>query len=302
MNKHVPVMINEVIQELNIISSGIYVDATLGGGGYSQEMAKGIAEGRLISFEIDDSAYNTYLERNGIRNIGSVITNVSDTHIVVNKNFAELISALSTLKIESIDGLVADLGWSSNQLDSLEGLSFSNEDADLDMRMNSESGVKASDLLNALGKKELLKIFKEYGDFLHFEAIKLVNAVFIYRKRKAFSKVSDLNTVVEDTLYKLSNRAKKNLNQTKARIFQALRIAVNSEYDNLMSLLIQGSQILNDKGKILIVTFHSGEEKVVKDFLKEFGTNLEYKTVEPSIEEISENKKARSAKLWVISK
>ncbi|MCA9381040.1 16S rRNA (cytosine(1402)-N(4))-methyltransferase RsmH [Candidatus Dojkabacteria bacterium] len=310
--KHIPVLINETIDLLNLKDNSIYVDATLGGGGYSQRILALCKNSKLISFEIDQNAYKNYLNALGNQNPSSDITEISkssNTQYIVNKNFSELEEMLSTLKISKIDGLVADLGWSTDQLSSVEGMSFENESDFLDMRFNKNLGVTAADLLNALGKSELKKIFMKYGDFSDAESSYLVNAILEKRKRHIFDQVQYLNQVIESTFANAKGRSNKNINQTKARIYQSLRIAVNSEYDNLNELLNAGFSLLNKSGRIVIVTFHSGEAKIVEEFINQHKKELDIlsKTnagdyITPTFEEIKNNNKSRSAKLWAIEK
>ncbi|MCA9387209.1 16S rRNA (cytosine(1402)-N(4))-methyltransferase RsmH, partial [Candidatus Dojkabacteria bacterium] len=297
---------------LNLKDKSVYINATLGGGGYSEKILTSIKNSKLISFEIDENAYKNYLYSLGNTNTNAGITEINqetNTQYVANKNFSELEEVLSTLKISNIDGLVADLGWSTDQLNSVEGMSFENENDFLDMRFNNNLGVTAADLLNALGKSELKKIFMTYGDFSDAESSYFVNAILDKRKKHQFDQVSYLNRLIESTFANAKGRSNKNINQTKARIYQSLRISVNNEYDNLKELLNVGFSLLNKSARMIIVTFHSGEAKIIEKFISENNKELDVlsKTNEgdyitPTFEEIKNNNKSRSAKLWAIEK
>ncbi len=304
MNKHTPVLIDESINSLEITSKGIYIDATLGGGGYSQKILELNEECLVISFEIDQNTVTSYLNNIGKSNIEAEegISKLNSNHIVVNKNFSELSEVLSSLKISKVDGIVADLGWSSNQLETIEGLSFERGQDELDMRFNPDLGVKASDLLNALGRKELNSIFIKYGDFNKGEAIKFSQNIIKRRESNKFKTVSDLVEVTENTFRRFNSRAGRNLMQTKARVFQVLRVVVNSEYENLHELLRKGFEHLKETGVLSIVTFHSGEEKTVEEFINLNKSFLSFTQKVPTTEEITKNERARSAKLWIIKK
>jgi 16S rRNA (cytosine1402-N4)-methyltransferase len=300
-NKHIPVLMNEAISSLSIKGNGVYIDSTFGGGGYSREILKKIKNGLLVSFEIDASALIEYLSKIGKSDIKEGdITKLNKNHILVNRNFSEINDIMSSLKISEVDGIVADLGWSTNQIHSLEGLSFEKHEDYLDMRFNKNLGANAADLLNALGKSELIKLFVKYGDFIKPEASKLAKEIINTRRRVKFAKVLDLVKVIERLFMKINTRAGRNITQTKARVFQSLRIAVNLEYENLERLLEDGFNLLKQEGVMSIVTFHSGEEKIIENFTKSKG--IDYEEVYPTAAEISENQKSRSAKLWILNK
>ncbi len=304
MNKHIPVLLKESIESLGLKNNGIYIDVTLGGGGYSLEIIKNNENVRLISFDIDQKAINNFVNELGSSHINtdSSIVNINDKVTLVNDNFSNLKETLGSLKISEVDGIVADLGWSSNQLDQIEGLSFENLDDDLDMRFDISLGVKAYDLINALGKKEIEHILMNIGDFNKVEASKFGNEIIVSRKSKKILKVKDLNEIIERIFSKLNSRSGRNINQTKARIYQVFRVTVNSEYQNLEVLLRDGFDFLKTNGVLCIVTFHSGEEKVIEDFIQSQNKIEKVEEILPSANEIRNNVRARSSKLWVIKK
>ena len=301
MNKHQPVMVDEVVNNLNINPKGIYVDATLGSGGYSQKIKEKNKNLKLISFDIDENAIQEYILRAG-NNVSFKGSKVNRNHTILKNNFSNIVNALRSLKISKVDGIVADLGWSTSQLKTIQGLSFENQNDALDMRLDKSLKVKAFDLLNALGKRELSRIFIKNGNFNSKDSSILAKNIVEQRKLRQITKVFDLNKLIDQSFKNQNTRAGKNLNQTRARIFQCLRIAVNAEYEHLDKFLIGSFSILKDNGVICIVTFHSGEERVVKDFVKGIENKVKIRKIYPSAEEIVKNKKARSAKLWVIVK
>src|SRR5260221_10772721 len=231
---------------------------------------------------------------------------------LINENFKNLMEVLKGLKVEEIDGIIADLGWSSDQLGAIAGLSYENELEALDMRINAGLGVKASDLLNALGRKELQAMFEKYCDLFGAKNRALVEEIVKERKSKLFENVGDLLRVINRAFGFGKNKFLNNQKfSTYSRIFQALRIAVNDEYSNLKEMLINSFEVLNSGGRMAVITFHSGEEKFVTDFIKEKleleGAELNSKTlgdmyIRPSVEELKENLRARSAKLFVFKK
>lgn len=294
--KHITVLLNETIALLQIKEDGIYADLTLGGGGHSLEILKRLKSGKLISFDLDQSAIKNFETRLIEEKIDHSLSTV------VNSNFKDLSDHLDS----KADGIIADLGWSTDQLENLEGLSHSNELADLDMRFDSNLGVKASDLLNAFNRNELSKMFKEYSDIYGKQNDDLVEEILKFRSSKLFQSVGDLKQVIDKVFFR-----EKNKNSFYSKVFQALRIAVNQELSNLQEMLERGYENLNSSGKFLIITFHSGESKVVKSFFDEKVQNGEAKYltkklgevfVTPSVDELRENINSRSAKLFGIEK
>jgi 16S rRNA (cytosine1402-N4)-methyltransferase len=293
MRNHISVLNNEVIDLLDINPNGTYADFTLGAGGHSLRILENLDSngGKLFCFDVDTFA---------IQNFRSLIKD--DKRVVlVNDNFVRFDEYVDCL----LDGMLLDLGWSSNQLETVEGLSFKRENDRLDMRLDSSLGVNAADLLNALGRKELKKMLSDYADIRGKNANILVNAILKYRKKKHFEKVSDLKNVIS------SQFPVGDLVNLYTRVFQALRISVNQELSILKKVLPKMLEHLKTKGKLLIITFHSGEEKVVKTFIQSaIATgNCESITesshglyIRPTVSEIQNNFRSRSAKLFGIQK
>lgn len=290
MTKHIPVFKDSSIEFLNIKPDGVYVDCTFGGGGHSLEILKKLRKGKLIALDSDSKAIEAFDSKE--KNL-----------ILVNANFADLDSVLKSQSIEKVDGILVDLGWSTDQLNRLEGLSFQNTEDLLDMRIDSSAGVTAADLLNVMNKKQLHKVFEIYGDLNFKEAGLLANQIIKSRRDSQILKVKDLNSIVHKI--RLDSNP-KNL----ARIYQSLRIAVNNEYQNLKILLNLSLELLNPDGVFVAITFHSGEHRILKEFIRE---NREEKiaslidkyasfNLEPSVEEVARNYSARSAKLWAFKK
>lgn len=301
---HKTVLKNETIDLLNIKPNGIYVDVTLGGGGHSLEIAKKLdKEGVLVCFDLDEKNIDSFKPE-----IESLDKNI----ILVRDNFANIASILEERGIESVDGILADLGWSSDQLSSIPGLSFQDDFEELDMRLSSDFGVKAKDLLNGLSKKELSKMFEDYADIRGSQNQRLVSSILGFRKNRAFESVGDLKQAIDRSFSSESTRGQnEKRNSDYARVFQSLRIAVNNEINNLKEFLSGSFKVLKSDGILALITFHSGEERVAKSF---FNTLIEKKDAtflstqygenftRPSVEELTENLRARSAKLWVIRK
>ncbi|GAB4285639.1 MAG: 16S rRNA (cytosine(1402)-N(4))-methyltransferase RsmH [Candidatus Dojkabacteria bacterium] len=309
--EHVSVLLKETVEELCLKANSIIVDATLGGGGHSLGVIDYLESGTLVCIDSDIQAiksFKTKISDLGFKEIvnsssvGQAFKRETQTIYLVNSNFQSISETLNALKIGKVNGIIADLGWSSDQMKSVAGLSFSRDETPLDMRLDKKLNVKASDLLNALGKGELEKMLGRYGDFTKVETRILSTAIIQQRKIKPFNVTGDLNNLIEKIQYKLGNRAQRNLNQLKARIYQSLRIAVNVEYENLRQLMIGAEEVLVNGGRLNIITFHSGEEKIVEQSLNDLESLFLEKKILPSVNEIKLNKRSRSAKLWVITK
>jgi 16S rRNA (cytosine1402-N4)-methyltransferase len=313
---HKSVFKNEAIEALDIKPNGVYVDLTLGGGGHSLSILENLNEGLLISFDVDiraiENFMNERLETGDWRldsensSLKSLVSGKNKLYLA-NENFEKVDSVLKDIGVNKIDGVLLDLGWSSDQLESVQGLSFENLEDELDMRFDKNLNIRASDLLNALGKKELKRMFERYADFYGEWNNKLVFEITQFRKNKLFKKVQDLNWVIEKAL---GTKAKLD-KSLKARVFQALRISVNQELVVLENVLPKVFRFLNKEGRVAVITFHSGEEKTLKKVLesKEFKNKVEIVSqssednfLRPSVDELLENFRARSAKLWTIIK
>jgi 16S rRNA (cytosine1402-N4)-methyltransferase len=294
---HVPALLEESIRGLNIRPGGIYVDVTFGGGGHSMEILQRLGKGKLIAFDQDEDAKR----------------NVPDDKrlIFLNQNFRFLQNNLKFNGIEHIDGLIADLGVSFHQFDEPDrGFTF-RQDVSLDMRMNKKGSVTAAALLKNLTEAELAKIFYDYGE--------LINSRRIAREIVAARTVKPLATV-NDMIGAIGKLAPfKQEHKFYARVFQALRIAVNHEMECLREMLEQALSVLKKDGRLVVITYHSLEDRIVKNFMrtgnfegeenKDFYGNLitpfriiNKKGTVPDELEIEDNKRARSARLRIAEK
>lgn len=300
--EHKSVFKNEIIEHLDISPIGIYIDLTLGGGGHAKSILNKLTTGKLIVFDIDKKA---------IDNFQSEIGENEDRVILVNKNFERLEDMIKELGIPSVQGIIADLGWSSDQLSYIPGLSFGHDEK-LDMRFDQNLQITAADLLNALYKNELLHMFAKNADIRGPLAIRLVNEIIKFRSHKLIATTGDLNAIISA----LSPATKHTRNPIKsgyadqlpARVFQALRIAVNNELSTLQSTLPQAWHILDAGGRLLVITFHSGEDRIVKDYFRKLVAKdnavsiLPNDFTQPTVAELKENIRARSAKLRGVMK
>jgi 16S rRNA (cytosine1402-N4)-methyltransferase len=294
---HVPALLDESVRGLNIRPDGIYVDATFGGGGHSMEILKRLKKGKLIAFDQDEDA----------------IQNVPDDKrlIFLNQNFRFLKNNLRFNGISSIDGLIADLGVSFHQFDEPErGFTF-RQDVPLDMRMNKKGSVTAASLLKTLDEAAIAKVMYDFGE--------LVNSRRIAREIVTARTIKPLTTV-NDMINAIGKLAPpRQEHKFYARVFQALRIAVNHEIDYLKEMLEQALDVLKKDGRLVVITYHSLEDRVVKNFMKtgnfegeekkDFYGNLitpfritNKKGTIPEEIEIEDNKRARSARLRIAEK
>ena len=296
--KHISVLLNESIDGLNIKPKGIYVDATLGGAGHSKEIIKRLEGGFLYAFDQDDFAINYATD---------ILKEYNNYHLI-KSNFRYLQSELNKLGVTKIDGILFDLGLSSFQIDDRErGFSYL-DDYNLDMRMDQDKNITAKDILNTYSLDELVKIFRDYGE--EKNAYQIAKRIV---DRRPLHKTSDLVSITDEVNYKVKGHSAK-------RVFQALRIEVNEELDVLKEALDQLIDLLNTGGRIVIITFHSLEDRIVKHFFKE---NSEVKIIKglpievedkpplklinrkpilPSKEEMESNSRSRSAKLRIAEK
>jgi 16S rRNA (cytosine1402-N4)-methyltransferase len=297
MEYHQPVLLEESIDGLRIKPNGIYVDATFGGGGHSLEILKRLENGRLFGFDQDEDA---------IRNIPN-----DDRFIFVKHNFRFLKNFLKYHGFDAIDGLIADLGVSSHHFDSPHrGFSF-RFDSNLDMRMNTNSDFSAKELINTYSEGELIRVFKTYGELRN--ARQLANSIVDYRQNNSITAIRDLLESISDCLPRQSE------NQYLAKVFQSLRIEVNREIEYLKQLLVQTAAVLRSEGRIAIISYHSLEDRLVKNYfrsgnfegtqVKDLYGNLKRrikpvntKVIVPSEDEIRINNRARSARLRIAEK
>jgi len=314
--KHISVLLKEAVAALNVQPGGSYLDATLGGGGHSNEILKQMGStGTLVACDQDPEALRVFqkiIEGMGyvatdIKQVGTVsyktLTKSLQKIFLVHANFSELPRFLSgKLEIGKINGVLADLGLSTDQLLERErGFSYLAE-GKLDMRMNPRIMVTAANLLNGLYEKELEELFRKYGD-VEF-SVKLARAVVRARNVRPFVKVRDLKQIVQK-IVPLAARLGAS-KHPEAKVFQALRIAVNDELNSLKQFLPQALEILAPGGRIAVITFHSGEDRIVKNDFRD-AVNLgkaEYlhKILLPEASELERNQRSHSAKLRAIIK
>ena len=292
---HVPVLLQESVDGLDIKPEGIYVDVTFGGGGHSREILSRLGKkGHLYSFDQDEDAEKNILNDNRFT--------------FVRSNFRYLRNWMRYYGIEQIDGLLADLGVSSHHLDDeTRGFSF-RFDAPLDMRMNKRSGTTAADILNHYEEAQLADIFYLYGELKN--ARKIATAIIKARSEKAIETTGDLMQVTEK--FFLREREKKEA----AKLFQALRIEVNHEMDALKEMLYGAQEVIREGGRLSVITYHSLEDRIVKNIMKAgnaegrvrqdfFGRTeapfrqVSNKVIVPNEEEQQKNPRSRSAKLRV---
>jgi len=294
---HKPVMLKEVIESLEIKENGIYVDLTFGGGGHSKKILKNLGRGgKLFAFDQDSDAEKNKVDDNRL--------------VFINQNFKFLKQNLSYHNCDFVDGILADLGISSYQIDTPERGFSTRFDTKLDMRMNRGLDITAEDILNNYSEEELSDIFFKYSDLKNSK--KIAEIITQSRQKKRISTTKDFNSLLK------SMTIEKFKNKFYAKVYQALRIEVNNEVNILKQLLVQVPQILKKKGKVVIITYHSVEDRLVKRFFKNgtfekeptkdhFGNvNLQlkrdFKFLTPSYQEIKSNNRARSAKLRAATK
>lgn len=293
---HVPVLLKESVDGLNIGKGGVFVDVTFGGGGHSREILSRLDGGHLYSFDQDAEA-----EQNIVG---------SEAFTFVRSNFRFLKNFMRYYGVEQIDGLLADLGVSSHHFDdSNRGFSF-RFDGELDMRMNQRADKTAADVLNSYGEKELADVFYLYGELK--QSRRLAAAVVNARKTKELKTIGDLIEVATPLVGR--DREKKDM----AKVFQALRIEVNGELEALKDMLNAAVELLKPGGRLVVITYHSLEDRIVKnmmkagnvegdvekDFFGKVSTPLRMlnKVTLPSQEEIERNPRSRSAKLRIAEK
>ena len=291
---HTPVLLNETINGLKINPKGIYIDATYGGGGHSKEIMKKLTTGKLIAFDQDIDAKENIIEK--------------DNFILIQANFRYIVHFIKYLKIAKVDGILADLGVSTHHFDMPErGFSF-RFDAKLDMRMNIDSKLSANEVINNYKEWQLLYLFNNYGEIKN--AYKLCKTIIQERKLKTLQTTHEFVEAIQTCV------PKNKPSQYLAKVFQAIRIEVNNEMENLKQFLNQSVSVLKDDGLIAVISYHSLEDRLVKRFFK-FGnfegkldkdiygniispiSPVNRKVITPSEEEIKINNRARSAKLRI---
>lgn len=306
--EHKSVMLNEVIENLNLRPSGIYVDGTLGGGGHSHEIAARLTAGRLIGIDQDEAAINAAKER---------LAEYQDKITIVRSNYRDMKRVLEELHITQVDGILLDLGVSSYQLDTPErGFSYK-EDAPLDMRMDTRNTKTAKDIINCYSEMELYRVIRDYGEDNFAKNI----AKHIVRMRdiKPIETTYELNEAIKAAI---PAKLRAGTGHPSKRTFQAIRIELNRELEVLKDTLQDMIELLKPGGRLCIITFHSLEDRIVKYCFKtnenpctcppEFpvcicgklpkGKNITRKPILPTSWEQENNKRAKSAKLRVFEK
>lgn len=294
---HYSVLLNETVESLHIKPDGIYVDLTLGMGGHSSAILEHLTTGKLIGFDKDDYA---------IKTAGQRLSKINSNFQLIKSDFKDIKSKLAEIGIYQVDGIIADLGISSPQVDQAErGFSY-NKQAKLDMRMNQEQELSAFEVVNDYSEEQLAQILWNYGD------VKLNKRVAksIIENRPIYNTlelVEIIKSVYPAKLLRQKNPAKA--------VFQALRIEVNNELDSLKQMLEDAISLLKTNSTLSIITFHSLEDKIVKSFFKELTKSsipsklpiqevkkYNIKQIKPSAEELEQNKRSRSAKLRTLTK
>ena len=294
---HVPVLLEESIDALITNTDGVYIDATFGGGGHSKRILQRItAKGRLFGFDQDGAVFNNLIDDKRFE--------------FVHSNFEYLCHFMEFHGIDHADGILADLGVSSNHLDDLKrGFSIKSQ-SDLDMRMNTSDDKTAQDVLNRYNENDLIQIFSEYGEVRNSKT--LAKAIINRREQREFQTVNGFMEF-------LGKYVMGDWHRYHVQVFQAIRIELNREIDVLKSLLINASKILRPGGRLVVLSYHSIEDRVVKNFIKagnfkgrvekdDYGNALrplkevKPKLLTPSKEEIKLNSRAASAKMRVAEK
>lgn len=305
---HIPVLLKETIEGLNINPDGIYVDCTMGGAGHSSIILNSLSNrGHLYTFEQDQYAIQRGQER---------LSKISDNYTIINDNFVNIKSRLEEFGVSHVDGVLYDLGVSSFQFDITDrGFSY-NSDARLDMRMNQEQQLSAYEVVNNYTKEQLKRIFYTYGEE-KFSA-NIANKIVLERQKKPIETTFELVEVIKKAI---PAAARRTGGHPAKKVFQAIRIAVNDELNVFEKSLRQALDILNSKGRISVITFHSLEDRICKTLFKErVEVNIprgipildkdikrEYRLINKSVitasdEELERNNRAHSAKLRIIEK
>ena len=304
---HISVLLKESIEGLNLKENGIYLDCTLGYAGHSSEILKRIKNGYLFAIDQDEDAINSSRER---------LSKIGDNFTIIKCNFKDLKRELNKRNVNFVDGILFDLGVSSVQLDEVErGFSYHN-DARLDMRMDKSATLTAEDVVNTYSEAKLTEIFYKFGEEKYSKSIarNIVNA----RKNKRIETTLELADIISKSV---PFKAKKDHHPAR-QVFQAIRIEVNHELDILEDALKDALSILNVGGRLCVITFHSLEDRIVKNVFKEY-TNIDPKVkglpdipleylpdfklvnksvIIPSDEEIKNNNRSRSSKLRIIER
>ena len=304
---HISVLLNEAVDGLDLKEDGIYVDATLGYAGHSSEILKRIRRGYLFAIDQDKDAIKFSQEK---------LSKIGDNFTIIDSNFCNLKEELTKKNVDYVDGFLFDLGVSSVQLDEAErGFSYHN-DARLDMRMNQESDFSAYDVVNDYSEEKLAEIFFKFGEEKYSRSI--ARNIVKYRENKKIETTLELVDIISNSVPMKAKRDK----HPARKVFQAIRIEVNHELDILEDSLKDALSMLKVGGRVAVITFHSLEDRIVKNLFREY-TSIDDKVkglpdipdeylpdfelvnrqaIVPSDKELSDNNRARSAKLRIIKR
>ena len=297
MEYHQPVLLRETVDGLDINPDGIYVDVTFGGGGHSKAILQKLENGRLIAFDQDVDALSNEI--------------VDERFVFINLNFRFLKKSLRLHGITEVDGILADLGVSSHQFDSAERGFSTREEGELDMRMNQSQSLCAKQVVNEYQVEDLARLLRKYGELKN--AFPMALAIERFRDDQKIETTNDLKEAVKN------NMPSHKSNKILAQLFQAIRIEVNEEMTALEEMLLQSVEILKSGGRLLVISYHSLEDRLVKNLIKKgkfegevdrdlYGnTQLPFHAINrrpilPLAEEIEQNSRARSAKLRIAEK
>lgn len=301
MNRHVPVLVNEVIEALNLEINKNVIDCTVGDGGHSEKILEKIGEeGKLLAIDADTES---------ILRAKQFLYKFEDQVIFVRDNFENLEKIVKEKNFENVNAILIDFGWSTPQFEMRgRGFSFNNLEEDLDMRYFENSPLSASELLNNLDENNLEEIFRKYGEEKLSKEI--AKKIILKRKEKEIKKVKDLTEIVLET-YREKLKTTREIPwigglHPATKVFQAVRIAVNNELEVIEKVLPEAIGILKPKGRLAVISFHSLEDRIVKHLFKsENNKTIKIITKKPLVcseEEYKNNPKSRSAKLRVIEK
>ena len=297
MEYHQPVLLNETIDGLDINPDGIYVDVTFGGGGHSRAILQKLKNGRLFAFDQDADALSNRID--------------DERFVLINQNFRYLKKSLRLHSITEVDGVLGDLGVSSHQFDVAERGFSIREDGVLDMRMNQSQPLNAKQVINEYEVDDLARVLRKYGELKNAYPIAL--AIERFRRDQKIETTNDLKEAVKNNMPSYKS------NKILAQLFQAIRIEVNEEMTALEEMLLQSVEILKSGGRLLVISYHSLEDRLVKNLIKKgkfegevdrdlYGnTQLPFHAINrrpilPLTEEIEQNSRARSAKLRIAEK
>ena len=294
MSFHLPVLLDSTIDGLNIKPNGIYVDLTYGGGGHSKAILSKLKNGKLFAFDQDADTLSNKIDDNRLT--------------FINQNFKYVKKFLKLYGVEKVDGVLGDLGVSSYHFDKSSRGFSTRFDGDLDMRMNQSQSHTAKNVVNDYGIKDLTLLFKKYGELKNASAIS--NSIDVFRSKKSISTTNDLKEAVK------KNLPNHKSNKVLAKIFQAIRIEVNQELKALEEMLLQLIDIVKSGGRMIIISYHSLEDRIVKNFIKKgkiygdiekdiYGNYelpfiaINNKPITPQKDELKINSRSRSAKLRI---